>query len=597
MTRRQIIRRIRARLHGERGFTILETVIAMTIVFASLTALAYTATVGFRYTGYGRDRIQATGIANRIMEDIRGLAYSKITSGISSTELTGDSRIASCAGVYRFEDCSGEQLVSSTFAAGYTAQWLVPHTGTVSTGNLDVTYATYVTNDDPTATPYRVTVIIGWSSGAIAAAPNNFVRLQSLFWSPDGCVNSTTHPFAAPCQPYFYGQVDAPQARLDVTGQLYDFAIDFDALAVTLPGIAVTGQEEQTTELNAITTNTGLEITDSAGTESAGSQKQAAHADDAAETDDGTTAGGATTNVTSHTVERVVTGAGTEVGLRATVASGDTEGRAASVDASGVDPYACPTTGTAETDQLACVGGKTRQVGLITVQVLHSQILSAVGPANLLRIVGPASDTTAWLDRDVGGTNEDGIIDARASRTLGTVQLGGFPTAGMTAPSGMSTTATNDTNYCVRLVGYQDTVRAVAGESTSTSPSATISAGTFSYYNGTGFSSKASTDSALDTLTVTCSKTQVVGASTVTWRVTVAAGGIKRSTTTTSQTTDPANGDIRWDVQAQTQPIEITIRYEFIVDGVTEINLAATLDPGDLFARGIYEPPPAAAGV
>ena len=82
MSRRHLIRRIRARLHGERGFTILETVIALMVVFASLTALAYTASIGFRYSGYGRDRIQATGIANRIMEDIRGLAYTKITSGI-----------------------------------------------------------------------------------------------------------------------------------------------------------------------------------------------------------------------------------------------------------------------------------------------------------------------------------------------------------------------------------------------------------------------------------------------------------------------------------------------------------------------------------
>ena len=82
MSRRHPSRRIRARLHGERGFTILETVIALMVVFASLTALTYTVSNGFRYTGYGRDRIQASGIANRIMEDIRGLAYTKITNGI-----------------------------------------------------------------------------------------------------------------------------------------------------------------------------------------------------------------------------------------------------------------------------------------------------------------------------------------------------------------------------------------------------------------------------------------------------------------------------------------------------------------------------------
>ncbi|HEX6400800.1 MAG TPA: hypothetical protein VF108_10095 [Actinomycetota bacterium] len=597
MSRRQISRRIRARLSGERGFTILETVIAMTIVFASLTALAYTATIAFRYSGYGRDRIQATGLANRIMEDIRGLAYTKITGGIPSTELGADPRIVSCSGEFRFESCAGEEIVSSTFAAGYDAEWLVPHTGTVSVGNLDVTYSTYVTNDDPTATPYRVTVIIAWSSGAIAAAPNNFVRLQSLFWSPDGCVNSTTHPFAAPCQPYFYGQTDVPQARLDVTGQLYDFSIDFDSLAVTLPGISATAQEEQTTELNVGTTLSGLQIVDSAGTESEGSTHTTAHGDSTVETADGTTDGGSTTNPTTYSVERIATGSGTEVGVRATVASGDTEARAVSVDAAGVDPYDCPTTGTAETDLLPCSGGKGKQGGLVTVQVLHTALLSAVGPANLLRIAAPSTDSTASIDRDAAGTNEDGVIDVRAGRTLGTVQLGGFPTSGMTAPAGMSTTATNDSNYCVRLVGYQDSVQAIAGESSSTDPSATITAGTFYYYNGTGFSNKASTDSTLDTLTVTCSKTQVVGLSTVTWRVTVASGGISHTTTTTSETNDPTDGNIRWDAQASTQPIEITVRYEFIVDGVTQINLSATFDPGDLFAHGIYEPPPAVAGV
>ena len=43
--------------------------------------------------------------------------------------------------------------MSSTFAAGYDAPWLVPHTGTLAVGNLDVTYHTYITNDAPTTTP------------------------------------------------------------------------------------------------------------------------------------------------------------------------------------------------------------------------------------------------------------------------------------------------------------------------------------------------------------------------------------------------------------------------------------------------------------
>ena len=599
MSRRNLIRRSRARLDGERGFTILETIIALMVVFASLTALAYTASIGFRYSGYGRDRIQATGIANRIMEDIRGLAYTKITNGIPTSELASDSRTVNCAGTFRFESCAGEKIVSSTFDASYAAAWLVPHTDDLTVGNLDATYSVYITNNTPTTTPYRVTVILQWTNGAISNAPNNSVRVQSLFWSPDGCVNSTTHPFAAPCQPFFYGQVDAPQARFSVTGQLYDFAIDFDALAVTFPGITATAQEEQTNQLNAATTLSGITFTDSAGDEQVGDQRANSDADDQTETAAAATDGGATTNVSALTSSRVATGGGgQQVGLKADVAAGDLEGRSASVDASGSDTYACPTTGTRELDLLPCSGAHVRQVGTVTVQVLHAQLLAALGPANLLRAVAvtPATNTTAWIDRDVGGTNEDGLIDVQANRTLGTIQLGGFPSSGMTAPTGMSTTQTNDANYCVRLVAYRDSARAVAGESTATAPSASVSAGTFYYYNGVGYSNKASTDTTLNTQTVTCTKTQLVSGSNVTWRVTVATGGIVHASTTTAQTVDPLNGNIRWDVEATTHPIEITLRYELIVDGIEQINLLSTFDPGDLLAHGIYEPPPATQG-
>jgi hypothetical protein len=277
------------------------------------------------------------------------------------------------------------------------------------------------------------------------------------------------------------------------------------------------------------------------------------------------------------------------------VPSGDMEARSTSVDASGSDTYACPTSGVRETDLLPCAAGRVRQVGTITVSVPHSHVTPTVGSANLLRIVGPAADTTAKVDRDASaGTSEDGLIDVQATRTLGTIQLGGFPASGMTAPTGMSSTQSNDTNYCVRLVGYADTARAIAGERQATNPSASVTAGTFFYYNGLGYSSKATTDSTLDTLTVTCSRTQLVGLSSVTWRVTVASGGIQHATTTTSETADPSDAQTRWDAEATVHPIEITVRYEYIVDGITEINLSAKFDPGDLFTHGVYQPPPAA---
>jgi type II secretory pathway pseudopilin PulG len=594
MVRGQRIRAVHARLHGEHGFTLLETMIAITVVFASVTALAYTATIGFRYASYGRARIQATGLANRIMEDIRGLAYTKVTSGISNSELASDPRIVNCSGVRRFESCGGERIISSTFSAGYDAGWLYPHTGSVPIGKLTFTYGTYVTNDAPTTNPYRVTVIVTWTGGAIAS-PNNLVRVQSLFWSPSGCVNPNTHPFAAPCQPFFFAQAEAPQARLDVTGQLHDFSVDFDSLALTLPGISTTAQEEQTKQLNATTRLSGIQFVDSTGTATAGNQEATADADDEVETGTGPSAGGSSSNITAHSASRLNTDCCDEIGLIASVLAGDLEARSTTVKAATSDPYACPTTGVRETDQLACADGRVRHVGTATVSIPVTHVTPSVGAANLIRVVGPAVDTAATIDRDPSaGTSEDGLIDATVSRTLGTVQLGGFPSSGMLAPGGMSSIPTNDTNYCVRLTGYADTARAIAGERTATNPSATISAGTFHYYNGVGYSSKAVTDATLDSLTVTCSRSQLVGTSNVTWRVTVVAGGVTHATTTTTTEADPTDAQTRWDVEAIARPIQITIRYEYIVDGIHQIDLEATFDPGDLFAHSIYEPPPAA---
>ena len=195
-----------------------------------------------------------------------GLAYTKITNGISSSELTSDSRIVSCAGTYRFETCSGEKIVSSTFDASYEAAWLVPHTSTLTVGNLDFTYHTYVTNDTPTTTPYRVTVIIEWVNGAIAD------RAEQLRAAPEPLlvaerVCEPEHPSVRRAVPTLLlrpgrGAASAPGHHGPAPRLL---AIDFDSLAITLPGISANAQEEQTTQLNAATTLSGIQFMDSTG--------------------------------------------------------------------------------------------------------------------------------------------------------------------------------------------------------------------------------------------------------------------------------------------------------------------------------------------
>src|SRR5438876_1181923 len=66
--------RILARLHDdERGFTLLESLLAITVILGSVLSLAYSAIVGFSYEDLARQKQTATGIADQVMEQVRGL--------------------------------------------------------------------------------------------------------------------------------------------------------------------------------------------------------------------------------------------------------------------------------------------------------------------------------------------------------------------------------------------------------------------------------------------------------------------------------------------------------------------------------------------
>ena len=408
-------------------------------------------------------------------------------------------------------------------------------------------------------------------------------------------MNPSTHPFAAPCQPFFYGQVDSPQPRLDVTGNLHDFSIDFDSFTLTRPGLSASTQEEQTKQLNVVTTLSGLTFIDSTGTNTTGNLEATSDADDEVETTAATTAGGTFTTIGALSLSHLNADCCNQIGLIASVPAGEQEHRSASVAAKVTDTYACPTTGTRETDSLSCAGGHVRAAGTTTVSIPVTHVTAGVGAANLVRIEASGVDTIATIDRDASaGTSEDGLIDVSTSRTIGTVQLGGFPSSGMAAPAGMSTNQTLDTNYCVRLVGYSDTAHAIAGERQATNPSASISAGTFFYYNGAGYSNKTTTDATLDTLTVTCSKTQVVrcqhrdvarhgrrGRHQARHHDHVADRGPGRRPDPLGRRGDHAS-------DRDHDPLRVHRRR------CAPDQPVATFDPGDLFAHGIYQPPPAA---
>jgi hypothetical protein len=161
----------------------------------------------------------------------------------------------------------------------------------------------------------------------------------------------------------------------------------------------------------------------------------------------------------------------------------------------------------------------------------------------------------------------------------------------------MVTDPTNGNNYCVRITGYSETVRIIAGER-ATAPSNASPVGSITYYTGTGsgFTTKNVTDTAtLPTLPVVCQSTlQPVSGKNVQWRVTVTSGGIvPASAPSYTEVVDPADSQTRLEAEATTTPLAVTIRYQLFVDAILEMDVTVTTELGSLIARGVYgEPPP-----
>ena len=83
----------------ERGFSLVETVNAITIIFGSLITLAMSASTGFRYVGIGRGEQAADQIANQLREQMRGLVGDLCEHGLQASDLAADPYLVTSCGV------------------------------------------------------------------------------------------------------------------------------------------------------------------------------------------------------------------------------------------------------------------------------------------------------------------------------------------------------------------------------------------------------------------------------------------------------------------------------------------------------------------
>ena len=601
MTRRMLRARLRARVSDERGFTLLETIIAVTVMFGSLLALAYTATIGFGYQSLSRQKQTANGIANQVMEDIRGLAYEKITTGLLTSDLSGDSNIVTCSGISRFLACTasasvpgqGEKIVTSTTAVNPTVP-LVPHRS-VTAGSSPVidgtTYqwSTYVTrNDAVTSAPYRVTVLVTWSGGTMNA-PNKLVKVQSLFWSPSGCRSTSTHPFAAPCQPFFFATTDVPQATIELTGTVDQIGTVEAALYGPVSSASV--QQEQVSQAQASWQAAEVELTAAGATTIAGGTTKATNVDNDPSSTTGTyQRWRCPTDVTCATGSATSTNSGNTI----TLTAGSTTTEADSTTAANNSTAVCPPpTATAENDGLLCSGTRVQQTGALTA-VLSLQHSTNIGSATIAQVQAAGSATTSSVQRNIHpNTNgcsptstADGCVGLSVSRTQGTINIGGLPSA-FAAGTGWTGAAAYN-GYFLSVVGYTDSLTAAVG--TNASAPAAAQSGTIYYYNGTGYTSLSATSSSLNALNQSYSTTQTISGTAYTLTISTVTTGMAAGSTSLS----PAScaSSTCTDVTSRVTPPAVSVTYS-LSGGGTSASFTVNVLLGTLEANGSYAAAPA----
>jgi type II secretory pathway pseudopilin PulG len=633
---RAVRSRLGARLHSdERGFTIMEVVVAIGIIATAMTALAYTVSVGLTYGSLARQKQTATSIADQIMEQTRGLAWDKITAGHLSTDLSASDPnlktgcAGDTAGTYRFISCtangtpgSGEKVVAAATACPLATPDcvypLIRHSGTVVQNNITYTWRTYDTNNCPTSTttgctaasPYRVSVVVTWTGGR--PAPNKIVRVQSLFWSPGGCRSTATHPFAAPCQPFFYGVSKVPQANVHIEGTIDGINEQFTEGDLFGPGVESTLQQEQLSQVQGSFSQSGVRVVKDGVAETAGGDTASTSA---ADTDPGTTA---TTysKVTCGSPAACAGGSVSANGGGSTITFTAPAGETAESDSTtqAWSTNVCPPpSDTAQADQKACGGSRIQQGGVLSATTDLNPSVS-LGAMTIARIANAAgSPTKTFVDRVQYATsgvgfpttgcsplnNADGCVESRTSRTVGTVNVGGLP-SGVTAPVGWS--GANAWNgYYFSIVGYQDSATTAVGTNLTTgtcsgtgcipAPTAGVTAGNVYCWNGVnGYNTVAASSGSA----VTCAPltfTQLVSGRLVS--VTVQALDTAAATITKTPTT-PAT--IQTDANAQLVPPTATIQYSIDVDGINKVRLTINVNLNTLEARGVYSTAPTTGG-
>jgi prepilin-type N-terminal cleavage/methylation domain-containing protein len=176
----------------ERGFTIIEVVVALTVLAIGAVAFGTTTTTGLQLVGVSKERQTAVQVANEWTEQARAVPYSALA--LDSATVFGGTGTPD-------ENVSGTTYTGAGGAEALvlTAGSTFPHTGTETPNGVNYSVYRYVTwvADGVTSQAYkRVTVVVQWQGTSTSTAPKRLT--QSTMIATNGVVWSATTTTGVP---------------------------------------------------------------------------------------------------------------------------------------------------------------------------------------------------------------------------------------------------------------------------------------------------------------------------------------------------------------------------------------------------------------
>ena len=475
-------RRVGRRLDG---FTLIELLIATTLILMAMGALMLVFTSALAQTAGAKQRQVADSLLTKTMEQLRALPYATIAKGLDTTASAGDTANIQYVSASVWKNIpTGEDIPHGNLGYIQTPLNVPPSTGNlgheqqVTVNNTVYTLRVYPTfyngvTGSTTQPVYRVTVFLSWTTNAKLVK----VSGQTLVYSPQGCLSTATHPFGAPCQPFFYataetglGAIQVAPADAAVDGVS---GIDLQQAQLLLPEEHATMDVEQISKVLAkgVTSGGTLDL-NSGSTTTAGGVGAAPQADTDPASLASPFASSVLTQITGTLFASDNNGANANwIQVRSSNADTGTATATASASAS---PACTTLTAVTITNALPCASvdvqqvGTTAALGTSTIQIgVHSG--STDWGATPLASIGPApGKTRLFTSRSTTGggasctaTSGNGCVHAGAIRRLGTIRLGGLPAKVLT--DGAAPAAWSPNNYLIELTNFADEVHAESG--------------------------------------------------------------------------------------------------------------------------------------